>query len=59
MWRWARSTQRSRLRSGGACFKRLGDSTGSEIGSAVGLIAQSRIDRAWIGEQAEGSDRVC
>jgi hypothetical protein len=46
------------LRSGEACFKRLGDSTGSEIASAVNLIAQSRIDRAWIGEQAEGSDRV-
>jgi hypothetical protein len=38
-------------------FKRLGDCTGSEIESAIGLIAQRRIDRAWIAEQAEGRDR--
>ena len=38
-------------------FKRLGDCTGSEIESAIRLIAQRRIDRAWIAEQAEGSDR--
>ncbi len=38
-------------------FKRLGDCTGSEIESAIGLIAQRRIDRAWIAEQAAGPDR--
>jgi hypothetical protein len=38
-------------------FKRLGDCTGSEIESAVALIAQNRIDRAWIAEQASGPDR--
>ena len=38
-------------------FKRLGDCTGSEIESAIGLIAHRRIDRAWIAEQAAGSDR--
>jgi hypothetical protein len=38
-------------------FKRLGDCTGSEIESAIGLIAQRRIDRAWIAEQAAGRDR--
>ncbi len=38
-------------------FKRLGDCTSSEIQSAIGLIAQRRIDRAWIAEQAEGPDR--
>jgi hypothetical protein len=38
-------------------FKRLGDCTGSEIESAIVLIAQRRIDRAWIAEQAEASDR--
>jgi hypothetical protein len=38
-------------------FKRLGDCTGSEIESAIGLIAQSRIERAWIAEQAAGPDR--
>jgi hypothetical protein len=38
-------------------FKRLGDCTGSEIESAVGLIAQERIDRAWIAEQAARQDR--
>jgi hypothetical protein len=37
-------------------FKRLGDCTGSEIESAIALIAQRRIDRAWIAEQAHGSD---
>ena len=40
----------------GEC-KVLGDCTGSEIESAIGLIAQRRIDRAWIAEQAEGRDR--
>jgi hypothetical protein len=38
-------------------FKRLGDCTGSEIQSAIRLIAQKRIDRAWIDEQAAGPDR--
>ena len=38
-------------------FKRLGDCTGSDIESAIGLIAQKRIDRAWIAEQASGPDR--
>jgi hypothetical protein len=37
--------------------KRLGDCTGSEIESAIGLIAQKRIDRAWIAEEAAGADR--
>ena len=44
------------LEIGGGVFKRLGDCTGSEIESAIGLIAQRRIDRAWIAEQADGSD---
>jgi hypothetical protein len=38
-------------------FKRLGDCTGAEIGAAIGLIAQKRIDRAWIAEQETGSNR--
>jgi hypothetical protein len=38
-------------------FRRLGDCTGSEIESAIGLIAQRRIRRAWIAEQAVGADR--
>ena len=38
-------------------FKRLGDCTGSEIESAIGLIAQKRIARAWVAEQAAGPDR--
>ena len=38
-------------------FKRLGDCTGSEIESAIRLIARKRIDRAWIAEQAAGPDR--
>ena len=38
-------------------FKRLGDCTGADIESAIGLIAQRRIDRAWIAEQAAGPDR--
>jgi hypothetical protein len=45
------------LEIGPGVFKRLGDCTGSEIESAIGLIARRRIDRAWIAEQAEGSDR--
>ena len=38
-------------------FKRLGDCTGSEIESAIGLIAQERIDRAGIAERAAEPDR--
>jgi Arc/MetJ-type ribon-helix-helix transcriptional regulator len=38
-------------------FKRLGDCTGSEIESAIRLIARARIDRAWIDEQAAGPDQ--
>src|SRR5437763_17175455 len=45
------------LEIGHGVFKRLGDCTGSEIESAIGLIAQRRIDRAWIAEQSAGSDR--
>jgi len=44
------------LEIGTDTFKRLGDCTGSEIESAIRLIAQKRIDRAWINEQAAGSD---
>jgi hypothetical protein len=45
------------LEIGRGMFKRLGDCTGWEIESAIGLIAQKRIDRAWIAEQAAGPDR--
>jgi len=45
------------LEIGPGVFKRLGDCTGSEIESAVALIAQKRIDRAWIAEQAARPDR--
>lgn len=45
------------LEIGRGVFKRLGDCTGSEIESAIRVIAQKRIARAWIAEQAEGSDR--
>ena len=45
------------LEIGRGVFKRLGDCTGSDIESAIGLIAQKRIDRAWIAEQASGPDR--
>ena len=38
-------------------FRRLGDCTGSEIESAIRLIARKRIDRAWIDEQAAGRDQ--
>jgi hypothetical protein len=38
-------------------YKRLGDCTASDIESAIRLIAQTRIDRAWIAEQAGGPDR--
>jgi hypothetical protein len=45
------------LEIGRGVFKRLGDCTGSDIESAIGLIAQRRIDQAWIAEQAAGPDR--
>ncbi len=45
------------LEIGPGVFKRLGDCTGSEIESAIRLIAQKRVDRAWIAEQAAGPDR--
>jgi hypothetical protein len=45
------------LEIGRGVFKRLGDCTGSEIESAIGLIARERIDRAWIAERAAGPDR--
>ena len=45
------------LEIGRGVFKRLGDCTGSDIESAIGLIAQKRIARAWIAEQAAGPDR--
>ena len=45
------------LEIGRGVFKRLGDCTGSEIESAIRLIAQRRIDHAWIAEQAAGPDR--
>ena len=38
-------------------FKRLADCSGPELQSAIGLIAQRRIDGAWIAEQAAGPDR--
>jgi hypothetical protein len=45
------------LEIGPGVFKRLGDCTGSEVESAIRLIARARIDRAWIDEQASGSDQ--
>ena len=45
------------LEIGRGVFKRLGDCTGSEIEAAIRLIAQKRIDSAWIAEQASGPDR--
>ncbi len=45
------------LEIGRGVFKRLGDCTGAEIESAMGLIAQKRIAEAWIAEQAAGPDR--
>jgi len=45
------------LEIGRGVFKRLGDCTGSEIESAIGLIAQRRIERAWIAEQTGGPDQ--
>jgi hypothetical protein len=37
-------------------FRRLDQCTASEIEAAIRLIAQARIDRAWLEEQAEGRD---
>ncbi|MGZ4196124.1 MAG: hypothetical protein ACXVSJ_06835 [Solirubrobacteraceae bacterium] len=45
------------LEIGRGVFKRLGDCSGPEIESAIGLIAQRRIDRAWIAEQAAQANR--
>ena len=45
------------LEIGRGMFKRLGDCTGSEIESAIRVIAQKRIDRAWIDQQAAEPDR--
>jgi hypothetical protein len=45
------------LEIGPGVFKRLGDCIGSEIESAIRLIARKRIDRAWIDEQASGPDQ--
>ena len=45
------------LEIGRGVFKRLGDCTGSDIESAIRLIAQRRIDRAWIAQQTAGPDR--
>jgi hypothetical protein len=45
------------LEIGPGVFKRLGDCTGSELQSAIALIAQERIDHAWIAEQGAGPDR--
>jgi hypothetical protein len=45
------------LEIGLGVFKRLGDCTGPELESAIRLIAQRRIDRAWIAEQGAGPDR--
>jgi hypothetical protein len=44
------------LEVGPGVFKRLGDCTGPEIEFAIGLIAQRRIDQAWLAEQAAGPD---
>jgi hypothetical protein len=45
------------LEIGPGVFKRLGDCTGSEIESAIRMIARARIDRAWINEQAAAPDQ--
>ena len=42
---------------GPGVFKRLGDCTGSEIESAIRLVARNRIGRAWVDEQAAGRDQ--
>jgi hypothetical protein len=45
------------LEIGRGVFKRLGDCTGLELESAIRLIAERRIELAWLAEQAEGPDR--
>ena len=45
------------LEIGRGVFRRLGDCTGAEIESAIGLIARRRIDSAWIEERAAEADR--
>ena len=45
------------LEIGRGVFRRLGDCTGAEIQSAIGLIARRRIDSAWIAERAAEADR--
>jgi len=45
------------LEIGPGVFKRLGDCFGSEIESAIRLVARKRIDRAWVDEQAAGPDQ--
>jgi len=57
MWQMGEVNPEERLEIGRGMFKRLGDCTGPEIESAIRLIAQKRIDRAWIAEQADGPDR--
>ena len=42
---------------GPGVFKRVGDCASGELESAIRLIAQTRIDRAWIDEQADGPDQ--
>jgi hypothetical protein len=57
MWAMGEVNPEESLEIGRGVFKRLSDCTGSEIESAIGLIAHRRIDRAWIAEQAAGADR--
>ena len=45
------------LEIGPGVFKRLEECTASELEAAIRLIAQARIDRAWLEEQAEGPDK--
>jgi hypothetical protein len=45
------------LEIGPGVFKRLGDCTGSEVEAAIRVVAQKRIDRAWIDEQAAERDQ--
>jgi hypothetical protein len=45
------------LQIGPGVFKRLGDCTGAELESAIRLIAQRHIERAWIAEQVAEPDR--
>ena len=52
-----RGQSRGAARDRSRRLQALGDCTGSEIESAIGLIAQRRIDDAWIAEKAAGADR--